>query len=110
MTQSELDRQMEWLIPENESAKNPHNDSGEHYVVVNLESMNSRIGFRVPNEESITHHSVVSAGREVLGLIHEYDHNIESARVFKLVPVPLNEVAEAIRKAVDDGCIELEDE
>jgi len=112
MTREELDRRMEWVIPEKESSDNVLNESGEHFVVVNLNHDSYGLGFYIPGDVPRTCNSVKSAAEQVLAMIYEYDHNIESARVFKLVPVPLNEVADCIRDLVDpkNAYIELEDE
>jgi hypothetical protein len=101
---------MEWLIPEEESARNLNNEDGSHYIVVNLSKQFMGDGFYVCGEETHTHHTIKDGAELITQLLEEHDHTIESARLFKLVPVPLNEVADAIRQAVEDGYIELEDE
>jgi len=113
MTREELDRKMQWMIPDEESARNLNNEDGSHFVVVNLSQQFMGAGFYVCSEDGDvhTHHTLKDATELVAQLLDEFDHTIESARIFKLEPVPLDEVAEMLRRVVDDeGCIELETE
>jgi len=100
MTREQLNRAMEWLIPEEESSKNLHNESGEHLVVVNLTHRGCGNGFYIPGEEASTHDTLKGAAQQVIDLMDENYHTIETARIFKLVPVPLNQVAVAIRELI----------
>jgi len=95
-------------IPEEETAKSPYNPEGDLYVVVNLAN-NCYGNHPVMPADDIAHtyHSVEDAAWQVYTLMEEYDHTIESARVYKLVPVPLAEVSEVV---IQEWKTEWEDE
>jgi hypothetical protein len=79
---------------------------GSLYVIVNV---SKRIEFLsapgrhyvVPGEEPGTFGTLDEAAEALLDLMDEYDHSLETAPLFKLVPVPVDEVKAALARARD---------
>lgn len=68
---------------------------GWHYVIVNMERMTPDQGHLImPGETPQTFPSIDGAINEVVRLSIEHDHNVESARIFQLVPMDLREMHE----------------
>lgn len=84
---------------------------GQQYVVVNC-SLGSGPLFGdpgelnvMPGEEPHTFGTIMSAAREVNSLMEEYDHDLETAQIFQLIPAPLDWVEESLKlvKEENDG-------
>lgn len=74
-----------------------------HYVVINMEKMTPDHGHPVmPGEFPQTFPTIDGAMDEVVRLSVEFDHSVDSARIFQLVPMDLKEMNERFDEAIED--------
>ena len=76
------------------------------YVVVNMSNTTPFKGRYIIGEDAVAELNLSAAIDVLINAMVEYEHDLTTAQIFELVPVPVKNVKDAVLETLDNGRVD----